>query len=118
MSLLYHLSTGRPGRGERRDVEVSERIRLQDRLAMLEAFVETSDDAIFSQDNNGRITSWNRGAQRIFGYLLVAATSGPSEASAIPDAARRSQARAHIWVSSSMRSSTTLPHRSVRKWAN
>lgn len=38
------------------------------RLAILEAFVETSEDAVFSQDPEGRITSWNRSSERIFGY--------------------------------------------------
>ena len=36
--------------------------------ASLEAFVDASHDALFSQDAGGRLVVWNRSAERIFGH--------------------------------------------------
>lgn len=58
--------------------DATERIRLEDRLVILEAFLETSDEAVLSHDSNGRVTSWNRSAQRIFGYLRAEVLGQPS----------------------------------------
>jgi PAS domain S-box-containing protein len=36
--------------------------------ALLAAVLETSDDAVVGVDSGGRITSWNQGAERLFGH--------------------------------------------------
>lgn len=50
-------------------VDVSERQRADRLSRRLASIVEASDDAIISKDLNGIIATWNKAAERLFGYV-------------------------------------------------
>jgi PAS domain S-box-containing protein len=59
-------------------MEIEEALREREqRLRWLASIIESSDDAIVSKTLDGVITSWNTGAERIFGYSASEAIGQP-----------------------------------------
>ncbi len=48
--------------------DITQRKQSEDAIAQLASIVKTSDDAIVSASRDGHITTWNAGAERLFGY--------------------------------------------------
>lgn len=49
-------------------IDITERKRSEAELALFESIVRATDDAIISKSIDSFITSWNRGAEKMFGY--------------------------------------------------
>jgi PAS domain S-box-containing protein len=56
---------------------VTDRVPAEETAQRLASIVRFSDDAIISKDLNGVISSWNNGAERLFGYTAEEAVGKP-----------------------------------------
>ena len=64
--------------------DITSQKRLEAASQRLAALVESSDDAIVGKDLNGIITSWNKGAESIFGYSAAEVIGQPVSILAVP----------------------------------
>jgi PAS domain S-box-containing protein len=101
-AIKYVRSTGHPVRNISGDlleyvgtsIDVTERKRGEQAIHLLAAVVESSHDAIVSKDLDGIISSWNKGAERLFGYAAEEAVGQNITLIIPPD--RRDEERAII----------------------
>lgn len=99
--------------------DVTERQRVERDAQHFAALVESSDDAIISKDLNGNIVSWNRAAERLFGYTaaemigqsvrLIIPADRQSEEDVVLSAVRRGEVVDHFETVRLRKDGTSVP---------
>lgn len=94
------------------DITVLEAAR--SRISQLSTIVESSDDAIISKDLDGTIQSWNKGAERLYGYTAEQAI-GQNISLIVQDDAI---SKVYSWFSKLRNGETIAPVQVYRKHRN
>jgi PAS domain S-box-containing protein len=69
----------------RQAADLIDRTQIEQRFRWLASIVESSDDAIIGKNIDGIITSWNNGAERLFGYTADEVVDKPATILFPPD---------------------------------
>src|SRR5262249_3228960 len=88
-------------------------------VRLLAAMIESSDDAILSKDLGLRITSWNRAAERMFGYtaseaigesiMIIFPESRPGEEEGVMQAIQSGEKVEHYEAEGRRKDGTVIP---------
>jgi PAS domain S-box-containing protein len=89
----------------RRAIEMAFRREAQERDSLLASIVESSDDAILAKRLDGTILTWNRGAERVFGYTAAEIVGRPI-AQLIPEEAREEEE----YIAGKLKQGRTVEH--------
>ncbi len=73
--------------------DVTDQVRAREAQARLVSIIESSEDAVVASDAEGRITSWNPGAERLYGWSAAAVLGQPMDMM-VPPVRREKERRA------------------------
>jgi two-component system, cell cycle sensor histidine kinase and response regulator CckA len=77
VSILRDETTNKPLRIMGTIQDITDRKQADDKLSQFASIVESSEDAISSVGLDGRILSWNKGAERVYGFSAEEAVGQP-----------------------------------------
>lgn len=73
-------------------MDITARKRSEEALARLASIVQNTDDAIYAKSPDGKITEWNPGAERLYGYTRAEIVGKPIQTVVPPERVDEEQA--------------------------